>query len=172
MGGRDTLPSSRSSDEGSPLAPFSSFLNGGPALLGDDRRAMRFLLVRFFRRMDRESGAKNRFVVEGGNLDSVEQKWEALWNRVRLCALATLSGDTLGRSEADRRFGILSRSKLNSLGPVAIAYRAKAMPEAGTKEVEAILARLYPIEQAICIYLRHTTAGIGVKARHAADVIS
>jgi hypothetical protein len=44
--------------------------------------------------------------------------------------------------------------------------------EAGTREVEAILARLDPIERAIMATPAHTIAGLGVKARHAAYVTS
>jgi hypothetical protein len=36
------------------------------------------------------------------------------------------------------------------------------------KQAEAILARLYPIEQAIMQTRARTIAGLGVKARHAA----
>jgi hypothetical protein len=42
----------------------------------------------------------------------------------------------------------------------------------GTGEVERILARLYPIEQAIMQTPACTIAGLGVKARHAAYVMS
>ena len=41
-----------------------------------------------------------------------------------------------------------------------------------TKRAEAILARLYPIEQAIMQTRARTIAGLGVKARHAAYVMS
>jgi hypothetical protein len=41
-----------------------------------------------------------------------------------------------------------------------------------TKEAELILERLYPIERAIMEMRAHTIAGLGVKARHAAYVIS
>jgi hypothetical protein len=41
-----------------------------------------------------------------------------------------------------------------------------------TKQVEAILARLYPVEQAIMATPARTIAGLGVKARHAAYVMS
>lgn len=41
-----------------------------------------------------------------------------------------------------------------------------------TQQAEAILARLYPIEQAIMATPAHTIAGLGVKARHAAYVMS
>jgi hypothetical protein len=44
--------------------------------------------------------------------------------------------------------------------------------EAMTKQVEAILARLYPVEQAIMATPARTIAGLGVKARHAAYVMS
>jgi hypothetical protein len=44
--------------------------------------------------------------------------------------------------------------------------------EAGTREVEAILARLDPIERAIMATPARTIAGLGVKARHAAHVTS
>jgi hypothetical protein len=41
-----------------------------------------------------------------------------------------------------------------------------------TKQAEAILARLYPIERAIMQTPARTIAGLGVKARHAAHVMS
>jgi hypothetical protein len=41
-----------------------------------------------------------------------------------------------------------------------------------TKQVEAILERLYPIERAIMQTPACTIAGLGVKARHAAHVMS
>jgi hypothetical protein len=44
--------------------------------------------------------------------------------------------------------------------------------ETGTSEVEAILARLDPVERAIMATPARTIAGLGVKARHAAYVTS
>jgi hypothetical protein len=44
--------------------------------------------------------------------------------------------------------------------------------EVRTKQVEAILARLDPIERAIMATPARTIAGLGVKARHAAYVMS
>jgi len=41
-----------------------------------------------------------------------------------------------------------------------------------TKEVEAILVRLYPVERAIVQTPARTVVGLGVKARHAAYVMS
>lgn len=40
------------------------------------------------------------------------------------------------------------------------------------KNVEAVLARLYPVERAIMAAPAHTIVGLGVKARHAAYVMS
>lgn len=45
-------------------------------------------------------------------------------------------------------------------------------PEARIRREEAILARLHPIEQAIMATPARTVAGLGVKARHAAYVMS
>jgi hypothetical protein len=62
-------------------------------------------------------------------------------------------------------------------GPLVVdslkdAGHADATPEARTKQVEAILARLYPIEQAIMQTPARTITGLAVKARHAAYVMS
>ena len=50
--------------------------------------------------------------------------------------------------------------------------RGEVGQEALTKEVESILARLDPIERAIMETPACTIAGLGVKARHAAYVLS
>jgi hypothetical protein len=50
--------------------------------------------------------------------------------------------------------------------------RAGIDADARMKQAEAILARLYPIEQAIMQTRARTIAGLGVKARHAAYVMS
>jgi hypothetical protein len=47
-----------------------------------------------------------------------------------------------------------------------------SVSEAQTKHVEAILARLYPIERAIMVAPAYAITGLGVKARHAAYVMS
>jgi hypothetical protein len=54
---------------------------------------------------------------------------------------------------------------------------ASSMPRpyddgADTKQIEAILESLYPIERAIMQTPARTIAGLGVKARHAAHVLS
>jgi hypothetical protein len=50
--------------------------------------------------------------------------------------------------------------------------RGEAGCETFTKELEAILTRLDPIERAIMETPAHTLAGLGVKARHVAYVLS
>jgi hypothetical protein len=50
--------------------------------------------------------------------------------------------------------------------------RAGIDADARMKQAEAILARLYPIEQAIMQTRARTISGLGVKARHAAYVMS
>jgi hypothetical protein len=48
----------------------------------------------------------------------------------------------------------------------------EADPEVVTEQVESVLARLHPIEQAIMQTPARTIAGLAVKARHAAYVMS
>jgi len=50
--------------------------------------------------------------------------------------------------------------------------RAESSEEVRTRQVETILARLDPIERAIMASPARTIAGLGVKARHAAYVMS
>ena len=52
------------------------------------------------------------------------------------------------------------------------ATENESIKEAQAKRVEAILARLYPIERAIMAAPACTIVGLGVKARHAAYVMS
>ena len=59
-----------------------------------------------------------------------------------------------------------------SLVKNSISADAESNNEATTKQIEAILARLYPIEQAIMQTPARTIAGLGVKARHAIYVMS
>jgi hypothetical protein len=48
----------------------------------------------------------------------------------------------------------------------------QAKTDSSVEQVEATLDRLEPIERAIMATTAHTVAGLGVKARHAAYVIS
>jgi hypothetical protein len=50
--------------------------------------------------------------------------------------------------------------------------RQESSEEVSTRQVETILARLDPIERAIMATPARTIAGLGVKARHAAYVMS
>ena len=61
---------------------------------------------------------------------------------------------------------------VEELDRVVQHHRGKAGREALTKEAEATLAHLDPIEQAIMETPACTIAGLGVKARHAAYVLS
>jgi hypothetical protein len=56
--------------------------------------------------------------------------------------------------------------------PARPRVRARNDEDAMTRQAEALLARLHPIEQAIMAMPAHTIAGLGVKARHAAYVMS
>jgi hypothetical protein len=57
------------------------------------------------------------------------------------------------------------------LAEVRVLYSASE-PEGCVEELEATLARLEPVEQAIMTMTARTIAGLGVKARHAAFVMS
>jgi hypothetical protein len=67
---------------------------------------------------------------------------------------------------------LVDRRSLPSDGMQAAGAEATSDHDVRTKQVEAILARLYPIEQAIMATPAHTIVGLGVKARHAAYVMS
>jgi hypothetical protein len=53
-----------------------------------------------------------------------------------------------------------------------VGTESVSLSEVQTKHVETILERLYPIERAIMTAPAHTIIGLGVKARHAAYVMS
>src|SRR5664279_1590616 len=76
-----------------------------------------------------------------------------------------------GARESDA--ALLALEKLfNALAIELDRDRGEVGQEAFTKKVEATLARLDPIERAIMETPAHTIAGLGVKARHAAYVMS
>jgi hypothetical protein len=56
--------------------------------------------------------------------------------------------------------------------PRSELLRQESSEEVSTRQVETILARLDPIERAIMATPARTIAGLGVKARHAAYVMS
>jgi hypothetical protein len=64
------------------------------------------------------------------------------------------------------------RSVSRSLGQSRQRLRDQNSKEVGTLQIEAILAQLAPIESAIMFTRAHTIKGLGVKARHAAHVLS
>ena len=81
-----------------------------------------------------------------------------------------LNADLLNiqRMDDDPASGPTPRSSSRSLDQ----FGARDGNSGWTKEAESILERLYPIERAIMETRAHTIAGLGVKARHAAYVIS
>jgi hypothetical protein len=79
-----------------------------------------------------------------------------------------LAAELAAVQPADRESGASPASRSFDGPPV----REEAGREALTSQVEAILARLYPVERAIVQTPAHTIAGLAVKAHHAAYVVS
>jgi hypothetical protein len=67
---------------------------------------------------------------------------------------------------------LVACSVSRSSEPRSERLRPEYSEEVCTRQVETILARLAPIERAIMATPAHTIAGLGVKARHAAYVMS
>ena len=63
-------------------------------------------------------------------------------------------------------------AELSAAQSLSTSLETGCEPEAGACDVEIILARLYPVEQGILQTPACTVAGLGVKARHAAYVMS
>jgi hypothetical protein len=94
-------------------------------------------------------------------LIALEQQFNAI--SVELLALQQLCSDPGWRRSAERPPEPMRRE----------AYAQKqSHDEVGTGQIEAILARLDPIERAIMATPACTIVGLGVKARHAAYVMS
>jgi hypothetical protein len=86
------------------------------------------------------------------------------------------AGDDSALLALERQFNELSADLLAVKGANEM-LRASSIPQlygngADTKQVEAILERLYPIERGIMQTPACTRIGLGVKARHAAHVLS
>jgi hypothetical protein len=83
---------------------------------------------------------------------------------------------TTTRSETDAPHSdaalLALEKRFSALAAELDCGREEVGREIFTKEVEAILACLDPIERAIMETPAHTMAGLGVKARHAAYVLS
>jgi hypothetical protein len=92
---------------------------------------------------------------------------------------ASSTGDDLELLALEAQFKALA-AELEALqgvgGTQAISscsdHPTSAAEKDATRQAEAILARLYPVEQAIMATQARTIAGLGVKARHAAYVMS
>ena len=81
---------------------------------------------------------------------------------------------TLSETRARENDAVLLalEKRFNALAAELDRDRGEVGREALTKEVEATLARLDPVERAIMETPACTIAGLGVKARHAANVLS
>src|SRR5271163_4472858 len=85
----------------------------------------------------------------------------------------TIAVTLLETSARENDAALLALDKrFNTLAAKLDRNRGEVCREALTKEVEATLARLDPIERAIMETPACTIAGLGVKARHAAYVLS
>jgi hypothetical protein len=89
-----------------------------------------------------------------------------------LLALAVRFETLAAELAASQRAGGELATCLDQRSLVQDSVLAGIDADAKTKQSEAILARLYPIEQAIMATPARTIAGLGVKARHAAYVMS
>ena len=98
---------------------------------------------------------RDRVASEGPNLE--ENLTGAASPRVNDRTLLALEAELMGLLE-----------ELASIRTRGVA----AIGEAKGSEVEAILRRLYPVEDAIMMTPAHTVVGLGVKARHTAHVMS
>jgi hypothetical protein len=105
-------------------------------------------------------GSKLLPANDDGGLLALEMQLDDLVNE--LLAARKANGEPIMSS--DQRSLVSGRSQASA--------QTISDQEARTKQVETILARLYPIEHAIMATPAHTITGLGVKARHAAYVMS
>jgi hypothetical protein len=93
-----------------------------------------------------------------------------------LLALEAQLGDLINQLRAaEKEIGVPTTSSDQLLAvpdSVGIETQGVSAREAHTKHLEAILERLYPIERAIMTAPAYSIIGLGVKARHAAYVMS
>jgi hypothetical protein len=83
----------------------------------------------------------------------------------------TPADDDAGLLALEMQFNCMV-AELRAIEALKTSQETGCEPEAGAYDVEIILARLYPVEQAIMQTPARTIAGLGVKARHAAYVMS
>jgi hypothetical protein len=103
-------------------------------------------------------------VAESGTGDDLELLALEAQFKVLKAELAALQGVGNGQ---------MSTSCADDRTPAADTLSARERSDQdATRQAEAILARLYPVEQAIMATPARTIAGLGVKARHAAYVMS
>jgi len=105
--------------------------------------------------------SKSATADDDGGLLALEVQLEDLVSQ--LLAAQEANGELIGKLDQ------LSAVPDNAIGG---GPENASASEAHAKRVEAILARLYPIERAIMEAPAYSIVGLGVKARHAAYVMS
>jgi hypothetical protein len=112
--------------------------------------------------MSELQNAANPIMLDPTNDDSALLTLERQFNEV--------AADLFAVQRARDEWAACSVSR--SSEPRGELLRPEYSEEVRTRQVESILARLDPIERAITAIPAHTIAGLGVKARHAAYVVS
>lgn len=106
--------------------------------------------------------AANPTMFDPANDDSALLTLERQFNEV--------AADLFGVQRARDELGACLASR--SSEPRSELLRPEYSEEVRTRQLETILARLDPLERAIMATPAHSIAGLGVKARHAAYVMS
>jgi len=112
--------------------------------------------------MSEPENAANAMTLDPANDDSALLTLERQFNEVAAALFA------VQRARDELAACRVSRSSEPRREPLRREYSE----EAGIREVETILAQLDPIERAIMATPARTITGLGVKARHAAHVMS
>ncbi|WP_316201577.1 MULTISPECIES: hypothetical protein [unclassified Bradyrhizobium] len=84
----------------------------------------------------------------------------------------SLVAELLAAQNASDKTAVDPNSRLRDRQDVQAGIESYTDQEGRTDKTEAVLARLYPIERAIMTTPARTIKGLGVKARHAAYVMS
>jgi hypothetical protein len=117
---------------------------------------------------------------EGARFGSLHSEPSALFlpmdDDAGLIALETQFNSLVAEVDAGRNASdapaTYTDGRLPSAGHIQESFAPDPHRADRTEKIEAVLARLYPIEQAIMATPARTIAGLGVKARHAAYVLS
>ena len=92
-----------------------------------------------------------------------------------LGAAARVLQDDFALLELDKKFATLLSEIPEPEGEIGAVKHRQNVPSddaTATRQIESVLGRLEPIEQAIMATPARTIAGLGIKARHAAYAVS